>query len=157
MAGGTMVLGGLVAGPALAVAGWVLSAKAETAKNEARSNLRKAQAIAEANKASINELNFVKRNADTLSEMLKNLTYDFFAQLLDDLKLLVKSKVDYRKYDVDEKELVHKNLLVAKTIKNIIVTPLLEENGKMADEIREVKMSAKKLLRELKKIDEKYV
>lgn len=47
VAGGTMVLGGLVAGPALAVLGFTLSAKASANLDNARSNLAKAREIAE--------------------------------------------------------------------------------------------------------------
>lgn len=47
MAGGTMVLGGLVAGPALAVMGFVVGAKASANKDKAYSNLANARQYAE--------------------------------------------------------------------------------------------------------------
>ena len=42
---GTAVLGGLVAGPALAIFGHIVGNKAEAALNDARSNLEKAKTI----------------------------------------------------------------------------------------------------------------
>ncbi|MDR9778311.1 hypothetical protein RJJ65_37870, partial [Rhizobium hidalgonense] len=45
MAGGMMVLGGVVAGPILAVGGAILAASAETAVDDAKRNLSKAHAI----------------------------------------------------------------------------------------------------------------
>lgn len=61
VAGGTMVLGGLVTGPALAVAVWVMASSAEKAKNDAYTNLNKARAIEKSNKTIILQLEKVSR------------------------------------------------------------------------------------------------
>ncbi|WP_169975591.1 MULTISPECIES: hypothetical protein [unclassified Campylobacter] len=156
MAGGTMVLGGLVAGPALAVAGWVLSSKAETAKNNAYSNLQEAKSIAEANQTAILELSHVKDVANTVKITLSELSEKYFSKFLSELENIVSINNNYASYSKEDQRLVHNTVLLAQSIKNLISVPLLEENGKISVAIRKTKRKAEKLLKQLKDINEKY-
>ncbi|QCD44203.1 hypothetical protein [Campylobacter mucosalis] len=156
MAGGVAVLGGLVAGPALAVAGWVLSSKAETAKNEAYSNLEKARAIKETNDTAILELNHITEISDKVKSSLSKIAFDYFEPILDDFMALVNKNNDFATYSQSQKEIVHKNVILAQSVKNLISVALLDENGKLTAQIRRAKRKGEKFLQKLTEVENKY-
>lgn len=158
VAGGTMVLGGLVAGPALAVAGWVLSAKAEEAKNEAYSNLEKARSIKAINDTIILKLNKIVKMSNAVRQTIQTLNNLAFKSLLIELELFLikKSDHDYNHFSKDEKEFANKILNVAKTIKNLLVVPILTKDGEIDKKVQSVLKCGEELIGKLAKIDEKY-
>ena len=134
MAGGAAVLGGLVAGPALAVVGFIVGAKASKQKDEAYSNLAKAKQIAE-------ELDTAKCLCDAI-KIRANLFYyllirldSVFSPLVYDLeKILSVAGTDYQAYNDDQKKTVAAALAWAGTIKAILDTPILAEDGSLTGE-----------------------
>lgn len=157
-AGGTMVLGGLVAGPALAVAGWVLSAKAEEAKNEAYSNLEKARSIKAINDTVILKLKEIVKMSNAVRQTIQTLNNLVFKSLLIELELFLikKSDRDYNHFSKDEKEFANKILNVAQTIKNLLVVPILTKDGEIDKKVQSVLKCGEELIEKLAKIDEKY-
>ncbi|WP_304341785.1 hypothetical protein [Campylobacter ureolyticus] len=155
MAGGTMVLGGLVAGPALAVAGWVMASSAEKAKNNAYTNLSKARAIEESNKTIILQLEKVSMLSDRLKNTIEKLVF-YFNTMINNLDALVAKNDNYKTYDEKEKTLVHHSLLMAQSIKNLISVPLMDEKGEIEIEARKTRRKAERMLEEIIEIDEKY-
>lgn len=156
VAGGTMVLGGLVAGPALAVAGWVLSAKAKEAKNEAYSNLEKARSIKAINDTIILKLDTIVKISNAVRQTIQTLNNLAFKSLLIELELFLIKKSDYNHFSKDEKEFVNKILNVAQTIKNLLVVPILTEDGEIDKKVQSVLKCGEELIGKLAKIDEKY-
>ena len=156
MAGGMAVLGGLVTGPALAVAGWVLSAKAEAAKNEAYSNLQKARAIEESNKTVILQLQSVSNTIKSVMNTLSKLTGFFNDPLLKNLENLVNENNDASLYSQAQRAVVENALYMAQTIKNLLSVALMDENGEITKEIREARMKADRMLKKMASIDAKY-
>ncbi|MGP1505939.1 MAG: hypothetical protein ACTTIM_00495 [Campylobacter sp.] len=158
VAGGTMVLGGLVAGPALAVAGWVLSAKAEEAKNEAYSNLEKARSIKAINDTIILKLNKIVKMSNAVRQTIQTLNNLAFKSLLIELELFLIKKSDhnYNHFSEDEKEFANKIFNVAKTIKNLLVVPILTKDGEIDKKVQSVLKCGEELIGKLAKIDEKY-
>ncbi len=134
MAGGAAVLGGLVAGPALAVVGFIVGAKASKQKDEAYSNLAKAKQIAE-------ELDTAKCLCDAI-KIRANLFYyllirldSVFSPLVYELeKILSAAGTDYQAYNDDQKKTVAAALAWAGTIKAILDTPILAEDGSLTGE-----------------------
>ena len=148
MAGGTAVLGGIVAAPVLLVGGLWLASKAEEAKENARSNLTKANAAAKAMRNAESAAQDIGRMADEMRRVLQKLC----GHLDKDIPILqhiVQGNDDYRTYDARDKAVVARATAVAVTLKNIAETPLLEEDGAVTDAIGDTVRKAKKFLKQL--------
>jgi hypothetical protein len=128
MAGGTVVLGGIVAGPVLAVGGMMLASKAEAAKHDAYANYDKAQLAAEQMKTATVATNGIQRRFEEINAVLNALN-DRFAPLLTSLEELVLSNDNYSTYSEIDKKGVFIAASTAKTIKSIMEAPLIDENG----------------------------
>ena len=128
MAGGTAVLGGIVAGPAIAVMGGLAAAKAEKLKNEAKSNLEKANMIVQEIKSVEQAVKLIAERVKELSFVLSSLNSSFQAYL-EQLKDLVNKKTDYRKYNPSERKVTMVTAMLAKTIKELCEVSLLDDNG----------------------------
>ncbi len=133
MAGGMAVLGGLVAGPVLAVGGMMLASKAEAAKEDARTNLHQAEVAAEEMKTAVVATNGIKARFHEAYNVLEALN-ERFEPLLEDLQNLVASNQDYRSYSPEDQKGVYFCASLAKTIKNVLETPLLSDSGSVTSE-----------------------
>ena len=133
VAGGAVVLGTLVAGPALLVLGSVLSARASKRLDDARANLEKAQtydtevgvvleklkAIVEVTLVGQDLIQAIKTRLDDANTSLKHVigTYG----------------VDYSLYDEPSKDAVFRSVKTAQLMKKVIDTPILNEDGSLAE------------------------
>lgn len=134
MAGGTMVLGGLVAGPALAVMGFVVGAKASANKDAAYSNLAKARKYEEEVKTVQVLCKAIRMRANMFERLLIKLDA-IFEPLTESLAQIIQtSGTDFSKYSKDEKAVVAANLSLAKAIKAVLDTPILTEDGNLTEE-----------------------
>lgn len=133
MAGGTAVLGGIIAGPVLAVGGMILASKAEAAKNDAYSNKLEAELAAEEMETARVKTNAIGRSFNEIKDLLAQLD-NIFAPLFIDFQSLVNSNSDYRTYSKVDKNGVYMAVSLAKTIKLIIDTTLLDQDGNITSE-----------------------
>lgn len=132
--GGMVVLGGLVAGPALAIGGAFMASKAKEALYEAEDNYDKARAFNEQSKNISSSLNAIKKRAGQINTILKSLD-SYFVQSNGALKAVItKSGTNWNKYSVDDKMKVGASAQLAKTLKIILDTSLLKEDGKLSPE-----------------------
>ncbi|WP_288776000.1 hypothetical protein [Psychrobacter sanguinis] len=121
MAGGTMVLGGIVAGPALAITGLHLASKGEEALTEAREyEAKNAVAIAEMKTTEV-AMKAITINALEVQKVL-----------LETVKRFEKVKVN----DASDPEALKTMLAVGKSLKNILDQPILNSDGKAVSNIR---------------------
>lgn len=138
MAGGTMVLGGLVAGPALMVLGFVAGGAAAKELDKAKTN--RADAVTYAEQAS---------TASALCDAIRRRTYLFYnllarldARLLPlvfDLEdVLAEEGDDYRSYSNAAKKTVASCASTALSVKSILDTPLLTDEGLLTDESKRI-------------------
>ncbi|MGV8637508.1 hypothetical protein ACV35N_36320, partial [Pseudomonas aeruginosa] len=74
MAGGMMVLGGIVAGPALAIFGHIVGNKGEAALNNARSNLEQAKTIRDQAELMAGKLQAIEQVTLLASKTLSEIT-----------------------------------------------------------------------------------
>lgn len=128
MAGGTVVLGGMVAAPVAAVGGIFLALKGSE-------NLDKAMEV----KSSVDSAVYKMRNttkhfakiiqvsSKLRDELLK--LHSIYLRHLGDLEALVKVKQDYSKFSPQEKQLLEKNILLVKLLKEITCLSLFEGTG----------------------------
>lgn len=137
MAGGVIVLGGIVAAPVLAVGGFLLASKAQAALDDAYSNKAKAEAAAEAMKAARTAARAILRRAEELREVLSDLATPF-QDMVEDLRDLVQEDTNYAKYSEREKNIVRNSAAFAVTAKNLLETPIIDEQGAVTKKSREV-------------------
>ena len=149
IAGGTAVLGGIVAAPVLLVGGLLLASRAASAKEDAYSNLRKAEAAAESMKNAECAARDIGRMAGQAVRVLLGLR-EHLDRDLPALQHVVAGNQDYLTYNRQDKELVARTVSLAVTAKNIVETPLLEEDGAVTDAIGKTLRNAKRFVEQLK-------
>ena len=134
VAGGTAILGGLVAGPFLAVTGLVVGAKARAHRDKAYSNLSDAYAFKEeANNVRV-ACNAVRMRANMFESLLIKLDSYFEPALYELRRIINVSGTDYSKYTMDERKTVAACLSIVSAIKAVIDTPILSEDGSLTKE-----------------------
>lgn len=137
MALGTMVLGGIVAGPALLVAGGIFSSKAKEKLHKAYSNLAKAEKIESDIDNGVIELEHIKATANQVTNLLKKIRrYSNIANT--ELIRITMSKTDWNVFTQEEKNSVAAAVKQAQLLKKIIDTPLLTENGVLTNEVKQI-------------------
>jgi hypothetical protein len=129
IAGGAAVLGGLVAGPALAIMGFVIGAKASKNLSNAYSNLAEARKIAEELTTGAMLCNSIRRRSFLFHRLLVRL--DILSLRLNyELEQLVKKHGrTYRKYKKEKKHTVAQICSIIGAVKAVLDTPLLTEDG----------------------------
>ncbi len=134
MAGGTMVLGGLVAGPALMVMGFVAGKAAK--KNLEKAYTNKAEALqiaAQLNVASL-QCETIRRRTYLFYNLLARLD-TYFLPLIYKMKDIVESEGDdFRTYSDNSKKIIASCASVAVSVKSVLDTPLLTDDGLLTEE-----------------------
>ena len=132
--GGTAVLGGLVAGPALAILGVVVGAQASANKEKAYSNLCKANEYKEEMDAASSMCMGIRRRANMFRRFLLSLNSVFEPLVWDMTKIIRDKGTDFGTYSENEKKTVAEAMSMAKAIKTIIDTPILNDEGNLTVE-----------------------
>ena len=151
MAGGTAVLGGIVAGPVLAIGGMMLAAKAEEAKNNAYTNLDKAHAAAEQMNTAKSVTRGILRRFNEIHDVLTRLNKQF-QPLLAGLQNIISYSTDYTSYSLEDRKGVMMAAAMAKTLKNVLEAPLLDENGALTAASKNALLAAREQLLEIASI-----
>lgn len=134
MAGGTAVLGGLVAGPALMVLGLVAGGVAR--KNLDKAYTNKAEAIQIASQLNVAGLQCetIRRRTYIFYNLLARLDTCFLPLIYKMEDIVAKEGEDYRAYSVDSKKVIASCASVAVSVKTVLDTPLLTDDGLLTDE-----------------------
>ncbi|MDR3343750.1 MAG: hypothetical protein LBT14_13425 [Treponema sp.] len=146
MAGGAMVLGGLVAGPALAIMGIVLGAKASENLDKARSNLAEARKIAEELQTASVLCNGIRRRSYMFERLLIRLDALFSPLVYRMEEIIEASGVNYPDFTAVDKRTICTAAALAQTIKAVLVTPILTEDGRLTDESKQIASDIQKNL-----------
>lgn len=152
MAGGAVVLGGIVAGPVLAVGGMMLASKAEEAKFDAYSKFDEAELAAEEMKSAAVATRGIKRRFKELDRVLCSLN-EVFIPLLGELEILVSTKNNYKVYTQIEKENVRRAVATATTLKNLVDTPVLDKDGTLTKQSRKMVLDGNKVIKQIGSLD----
>ena len=155
MAGGTAVLGGLVAGPALMVMGFVAGAAAKKNLEKAYTNRAEAIQIAEQLSAAALQCEAIRRRTYVFYNLLARLDF-FFLPLIYKMEDIFKSEGDdYKAYKSESKKVIASCASIAVTIKAVLDTPLLTDDGLLTDESATTAVSVEERLKALHVIPQK--
>lgn len=131
MALGAMVLGGIVAGPALAIFGHIVGNKGEAALNNARSNLEQANTIRQQSKLVCGQLQTIQVVSTLANGTFSNIS-SMLRRSIRQLKLAIDSEgVNYQTFSIESKEIVFKSVKYAQLLKALIDTPILDTDGNL--------------------------
>ncbi|NEN75010.1 hypothetical protein F9B74_01525 [Pelistega sp. NLN82] len=136
VAAGTLALGALAAGPALAVAGFYMSSKAKENLENARSNIAQARQFRDAAQTSITLLDGIHEVTVSVLEVLSEMSKQSRRQLKALQKVFEEQGYDYSLYDNKAKETVMKNIKVTQVMKTIIDTAILDEDGNLLNDAK---------------------
>ena len=146
MALGSVVLGGVVAGPAIAILGTVMNASASKNLDNAYSNKAKANKIAAEMKIITKICDGISSRSDMFKILLDKLN-EVFIELTDQLENIVSnSGTDYSKYTEKEQGIVAMTMSIAGAIKTVLDTPILTDDGKLTVESETTHNEMKKYL-----------
>ena len=138
MAGGTAILGGIVAGPVLAVGGMVMASKAAKAKTESEQSLSEAKILASDFKlatAKVKTINVHVRQMESWLNALLTLWVDT-SGLLNQFKQLVEQK--HENFSDEETLIMFKNHLFASALYSIINVEVINKEGEITDTSRQL-------------------
>ena len=138
MFGGGVVLGGVIVGPFLAIWGSSRNAKAEAALNDARTNMDKARKYAQEARNICSVLSAVAERADQIKTVLIELDKKLSVAVTEVKTVIELFGTDWKTYSRPAKEKVGIASQLAKTIKAVIDTSLLTEDGKLSPQSQKV-------------------
>jgi hypothetical protein len=154
MAGGAAVLGGIVMGPVLAVAGFLMKAKSDENFSNARKTYRQAEHAVEEMETAMTILSGISGLAENYSHFI----YSFRAQYQAVLSKLEavrnrnreiqsrsisnrvkgvfggKFKIDFEKLDVSEQKFLQVALVMSQLLNMVLATALLTQNSNLNEE-----------------------
>ena len=134
VAGGMAVLGGMVAAPALLVIGLVSDSKASAKLDTAKANLAEAKTIAESLKNMEIMAYAISRRAQMFNRLLMKLD-SYLVPLIYEMENIIATKGgDFSKFDENEQETIAKAVSLVKSVKTILDTPIIDDNGRVTEQ-----------------------
>lgn len=134
IAGGTAVLGGLVAGPAIAVMGFMMDSRADKNLDMAGSNRAKAREAEEQMKLAGDACRAIGKRADMFRDLISQVD-TLFRPLIEKMEAVVKEKgTDYRDYGEEDRKTIAMALATAGAVKAVLDTPILTKEGAVTEE-----------------------
>ncbi len=138
MAGGMAVLGGLVAGPALMVMGLITEAKSQEKLNKALENKAEADEVIEALTAASTQCSVIRRRTNAIYNLLVRLDSRFLPGIWKMEDIVKTEGFDYRSYSKESKKAIGSVASTACSIKAVLDTPILNEDGSLTEQSAEI-------------------
>ena len=134
VAGGMMVLGGIVAGPALLVMGLITGKKADEKLEIARANSAEADAICTELDNAAFKCDAIRRRTAMFYAFLARLDARFVPLIFQLEEVVAVEGEDYSRYSREAKSVVLKAATLAGSVKSLLDTPILSEDGALTEE-----------------------
>ena len=141
MAGGVMVLGGIVAGPALLVMGLITGKKADEKLEVAKANSAQADEICEELSLAAFKCDAIRRRTGMFYAYMARLDSRFVPLVHKLEDVLACEGVDYACYSQEAKSVVLRAATLAGSIKALLDTPILSEDGALTEESERLRES----------------
>ena len=155
MAGGTAVLGGLVAGPALLVMGFVAGAAAKKSLEQAKTNQLEAIQLAEQLDTAAKQCEVIRRRTYMFHNLLARLD-SYFLPFVYKMEDIVKNEGDdYSKYSADSKKYISSCVSIAISIKGVLDTQILTDDGLLTDESQNRVVDTEEFINRVVRLDTK--
>ncbi|MDG6268058.1 hypothetical protein F9874_07975 [Glaesserella parasuis] len=129
IAGGTVVLGGLVAGPLLAIGGAVIASKAATKKDEALELLERVRGQIAKLDIVVSKLNAIERYSDECRYVFDKLNNYYGNTLLSRLEELAKRNITFKELNHRERSIIYACYELNYVLYDFINEPILNENS----------------------------
>ena len=134
IAGGTAVLGGLVAGPALMVMGLVAGNAARKQLDVARTNKAEAVQVASELHAAALQCEAIRRRTYMFYNLLARLDTYFLPLIYRMEEIFEAEGDDYRQYSPESKKVIASCASIAVSVKSVLDTLLLTDDGLLTDD-----------------------
>lgn len=134
MAGGAAVLGGLAAGPALLVMGFVAGHAAKKDLEQACTNKAEALQIAAQLNAAALQCETVRRRIWMFYNLLARLDTYFLPMIYKMEDIFAAEGDDYGIYSLDSRKVIASCASIAVSVKSVLDTPLLTDDGLLTEE-----------------------
>ena len=155
MAGGAAVLGGLVAGPALLVMGFVAGAAAKKSLEQAKTNQLEAIQLAEQLNTASEQCEAIRRRTYMFHNLLARLD-SYFLPFVYKMEDIVKTEGDdYSKYSTDSKKCIASCVSIAVTIKGVLDTQILTDDGLLTDESHNTVVNTEDFINNIVRLENK--
>lgn len=141
-----MVLGGLVAGPALLVMGLITGAKSQEKLDQALTNKAQAEEIMEALNTAFDQCSAICRRTYLFYSLLAHLDTYLLPLVWQMEDIITKEGTDYRTYSPEAKKIIMSAASSAGSVKAVLDVPILTEGGALTEESGEIMEKVGKLL-----------
>ena len=138
MAGGTAVLGGLVAGPALLVMGVITGVTAEKCLEDAKKHAAEADVICEQLETGVIQCIGIRRRTYMFHNLLARLDAHFLPLIHAMEEVVANEGTNYAAYKPESKRIIASVASIAVSIKAILDTPILTADGTLTNESKTV-------------------
>ena len=129
MAGGMAVMGGLVAGPLLAIGGSIFASKAAEKKEEAYENWKKVEAAVEKLKVVMSKLNAIAKYTKECNSTFKVLDEYWANNQLVKLRKIASRDVRFKDLSDNEKTIVYANYELRYVLNGLVYEPTMNDSG----------------------------
>jgi len=131
VAGGTMLLGGVIAGPALAIVGHFLGNAGEEALNKARGNMEQAETIVTQSKLMVGKLTAIREVTALAAQLFSKASLKLTSATFELDSVIDEQGADYSKFSAESRAKVLCAVKMAQLTKAMIDTPILDEDGQL--------------------------
>lgn len=144
IAGGTAVLGGLVAGPLLAIGGAVMASKAAEKKDEAYEALSRVRGEVKKLEVVISKLKAISSYTNECNSVFNGLLKFWAGELYRSFEKLAERNVHYAKLSQSEKEVVKANYKIAFLLGDFIREPVMSDDSVIPESAQKALQKARK-------------